>query len=221
MSSTTDRLSQLSSAALVLCAVVITGLVVRRELFTPRPTAYATERPVARWQQFASGGGNVLGPRDAPVKVVLFSDFQCPFCARVVADVQRIRAQDPDRVAIVYRHFPLEAIHPYAFAAAVAAECAGAQGRFEGYHNALFAAQGEIGTRSWRSFAESAGVPRLDEFDACVKDQRYAGRVRADALAGRQAGVNATPSFVFDGILVVGEPGAETIRSRVRAALRR
>jgi protein-disulfide isomerase len=219
MNSLRDRLSQLGSVVLVLCAVLITATVVRREFFTRRPTAGPVERDVPGWRRLAADGHSVLGRADAPVKIVTFSDFQCPFCAQVNAEVDRIRAQDTTRVAIVYRHFPLEALHPHAFAAAMAAECAGAQGRFEAYHDALFAAQAEIGTRSWRSFAESAGVPSLDAFDACVKDQRFAGVVRRDQAAGREIGVSGTPTFIFDGKMVVGLPGAEKLEGQVRRAL--
>ncbi len=220
MTSAKERLSQFGTVVLVGCAVLITGLVVRRELFAPRPTAVLTEREVEGWQRFTAEGSH-LGPSDAPVKIVVFSDFQCPFCATVTADIERLRAQDPERVTVVYRHFPIESIHPHAFNAALASECAGAQRRFEAYHNALFAAQAEIGTRSWRSFAETAGVPKLDEFDACVKDQRFAERVRRDLTAGKEAGVNSTPSFLFNGKLVMGVPGAQGLADDVRRELRR
>lgn len=220
MTTASERLSQLGTLILVGCAVLVTGLVVRRELFTPQPTAATAEREVDGWERLTAEG-SLLGPGSAPVKIVAFSDFQCPFCAAVTADIERLRAQDPERVTVVYRHFPLEAIHPHAFNAALAAECAGAQGRFELYHNALFAAQNEIGARSWRSFAEAAGVPALDDFDLCVKDRRFAERVRRDLAAGKEAGVNSTPTFIFNGKMVTGVPGAQGLASQVRKELLR
>lgn len=221
MSERSSFFSNAATGVLVACALVVTGLVARRELFPPTATATAAsaeaERDVGDWRS-APGEGSLLGPADAPVKIVAFSDFQCPFCASVTAQVDSILARDPGRVAVVFRHFPIESIHPHAFAAAVAAECAGAQDRFRAYHDALFKAQSEIGHTSWRQFAERAQVPALDEFDRCVSEQRPADRVRRDLEAARELGINGTPTFIHDGRMVFGVPGAQTISHRLRRA---
>lgn len=199
-----ERLSNLLTAVLVVCAVTITGLVVRRELFArgAEPSSLIDVK-VDNWQSFAATG-SALGTPQAPVRVVEFSDFQCPFCARVTPELRQLQQRYPGKVAVVYRHFPLENIHPHAFAAAVAAECAGEQNRFEAFHDALFAGQDSIGKRPWSAYAAQAAVPDAGAFDRCVREQRFAGRVREDMRAAQRAGIDGTPSFIFGGRMVSG-----------------
>lgn len=214
-----EALANVFTGVLVLCALTVTGLVVRREFFPPPPAGLA-ERPVENWQRLAATG-SVIGAKEAPLKIVSFSDFQCPFCAQVNERLERVRAVDPTRVAVVYRHFPLESIHPHAFNAAVASECAGAQGRFQAYHDALYARQDSIGVKPWDGFAEAAGVPDVAEFRKCVSEQRFREQVSRDLKEGKEIGVSGTPTFVFDGRMVSGVPAADKLDEWVRAALKK
>jgi protein-disulfide isomerase len=198
-----ERVSNLLTSVLVLCAVVVTSLVVRREIFPPDARKSLVQVPVENWQSFAATG-SALGAGEAPIRVVEFSDFQCPFCARVAPELRAVQRRYPGKVTVVYRHFPLESIHPHAFSAAVAAECAGAQDRFEAFHDALFAAQDSIGTRPWSAFAIQAAVADTAAFGRCVREQRFEARVRQDLEDGRRAGVAGTPSFIFGGQMVTG-----------------
>ena len=200
--------------------MVVTGLVVRREFFRPAAAGPPAEVAVKGWEPLATGA-SVLGAADAPVRIIAFSDFQCPFCARVNEGLERVRANDPQRVAVVFRHFPLEAIHPHAFAAANAAECAGAQGRFEPYHDALFAAQDSIGKRGWDGYAREAGVPDLAEFGRCVAEDRFRARIAADQKAGEKLGVSGTPSFIFEGRMITGADAPDRLDAWVKEALAR
>lgn len=201
-----NHLSDLSNAVLVACAVIVTGAVVKREFFDSRPgpaPAAAGARRLAPGQDLASGI-RVLGRADAPVKLVVFSDFQCPFCAGFHQAVQRVRARHPDRVALAFRHLPLDAIHPHARAAALAAECAGEQGRFEAYADALFAQQDAIGSKAWRRFAAETGVPDVQSFDDCVAQRRWAGKVEQDARLAAEMNIEVTPTFILNGTLIPG-----------------
>lgn len=208
----------LVNVVLMLCALVVTGLVVRRELFSPRQPSLEP-RKVADWQRFASPG-TVMGQTGAPVQIIEFSDFQCPFCARVQTKLRELRERYPGRVTVVYRHFPLTEIHPHAVAAAVAAECAGEEGKFEPYHDALFNDQDAIGTRAWRSFAEEAGVRDLEAFDRCVREERHRGRVMADAKAGEELGVDGTPAIVVRDQMIVGTRAMTLLDQWVEQALK-
>jgi protein-disulfide isomerase len=215
-----ETLANVLTVVLTLCAVIVTGLVVRREFFAPQPPDPGKPVEVKGWEPLARDA-SVLGAADAPVRIITFSDFQCPFCARVNEGMERVRANDPQRVAVVFRHFPLEAIHPHAVAAANAAECAGAQGRFEAYHDALFAAQDSIGKRAWDRFAREAGVPDLAEFGRCVTEERFRARVAADQKAGEKLGVNGTPAFIFEGRMITGADAPERLDAWVKEALGR
>lgn len=210
-----NRFSNILTTILTLCALVVTGLVVRRELFSSPPPAAAAPVVVEDWQQYAATG-SILGSPDAPLRVIEFSDFQCPFCARTTEGVHRLVEKYPGQVAVVYRHYPLE-IHPHAFAAALAVECAGEQGRFRAYHDALFAGQDSIGKRDWSRFADDAGVADRAAFDQCVASERFAARVRRDLDDGGRAGVQGTPSFIFDGRMVAGAEGLAQVEAWIAA----
>lgn len=210
-----QRLSNAFTGVLTVCAVAITGMAVRREFFNPATRAAPVEAvTVENWESFAAGG-SALGTIEAPVRIIEFSDFQCPFCAEVSTSLRKLRDRYPGKVAVVYRHFPLENIHPHAFTAATAAECAGEQGRFEAFHDVLFAAQDSIGKRPWSAYAAEAAVSDTAAFGRCVRDQRFAARVRHDMAEAQRAGVAATPSFIFDGRMVNGTAGAALLEEWV------
>ncbi|HEX2208542.1 MAG TPA: thioredoxin domain-containing protein [Longimicrobium sp.] len=214
-----ERISNLFTGVLTVCAVVVTGMVVRREFFGPSAQpAPVVEVTVENWESFAASGG-ALGTAGAPVRIVEFSDFQCPYCAEVSTSLRRLRDRYPGRVSVVYRHYPLESIHPHAFAAAVAVECAGEQGRFEAFHDALFAVQDSIGLRPWSAYAAEAAVPDVAALVRCVEDERFAARVRADMDEARRAGVVATPAFIFNGKMVDGTAGAALVERWVEERL--
>jgi len=194
-----ETLSTVTNVVLVGCALLVTAALVRREFFPP-PVAAAVPpsiHEVAHWADLAARG-HTLGPDTATVRIVEFSDFQCPFCAQLEPQLAALRAGHPGRLAVIYRHFPLPA-HKYAVAAALASECAADQGRFEAYHDALFQSQDSIGVLSWDGFARRAGVPQLGAFRDCVVSQRDKGRVDGDAAAASSISAAGTPTLVVNG----------------------
>jgi protein-disulfide isomerase len=202
-----NLLSNLMSGVLVVCALVVTAAVLRREFFPPRPAGPdLSPRKVDNWAALTSAGQWLGNPR-APVRIVEFSDFQCPFCARAHPVLEAVQRRHPDRVAILYRHFPLDRIHPFARKAALASECAAAQGRFAEYSNALFAQQDSIGSKSWARFATEAGVRDSAAFDRCFTDAKALANVDRDARIGAETKVEVTPTLVINGTL---RPGALT-----------
>lgn len=164
---------------------------------------------VAGWQPIAAGG-TLLG-NDAPVRVVVFSDFECRYCARAATEMREMRDRSGGRIALTFRHLPLEAIHPNAVAAALAAECAAEQGRFEAFHDYLFAHQQDIGVRPWAELARAAGVPDAAGFGRCVAEERYRDRVAADMQLAEELGVVGTPTYLVNGKLAAGSGKAAQI----------
>lgn len=213
-------LPDVASAVMVVCALVVTALVVRRELIISPDPVPAAEVEVSDWTEIAATGA-VIGPEDAPIRIVEFSDFQCPFCARFRENLAELQRRHPDRVAVVYRHYPLVSIHPHAFAASMASECAARQGRFETYHDLLFADQENIGVRPWREFAEQAGVPHLARFERCVSSGETGARVREDVEAADRIGVDQTPAVLIDGRMTFGAASVEELEGRIGEALAR
>ncbi|HZG44466.1 MAG TPA: DsbA family protein [Longimicrobium sp.] len=214
-------LSNVLTVLLVVSAGAVLALVARRELAEgPALTTVAgppPDRAVPEWEALAKG--RVLGDSAATIRIVEFSDFQCGYCNRVRPELARLRALDPERIAIEYRHFVREEVKPTAFAAAMAAECAGAQGRFSEFHDALFDGQATIGNAAWAKFARTAGVPDIPAFQRCVDEQRFRPAVEQDVQSAEAIGVPGTPAFVFDGKLIVGVSAPERLEPLVRKAL--
>jgi len=147
--------------------------------------------------------GPSLGPDDAPVTIVEFSDYQCPYCKRADPVIQQVLERYPTQVRFVFRHFPLDRIHPLARGASEAAACANQQGRFWEYHGKLFAPEAKYDPDSLRQYASDLGLD-LDAFQTCVDERRFQAEVEADLDAGRAAGVAGTPAFFVNGIRMKG-----------------
>ncbi|MES2305605.1 MAG: thioredoxin domain-containing protein [Gemmatimonadota bacterium] len=185
----------------VSCAVVTTGLVVRRELFTPPPVAAAgVPRPVKGWESFQEGG-QLLGAANAQIKMVVFSDFQCGFCRKFALETwPEIHAKYGDKVAMVVQHWPLNG-HSEAYPAARAAECAGRQGKFEQYSKALFSQSDSIGKKAYGRFAVEAQVPDTIAFSACVAEPGKVAVIERGMAGATTLGLTGTPSIIIDGML--------------------
>jgi protein-disulfide isomerase len=217
-----ERLSTIFTGVLVVCALMVTGMVVRREIFPPARAGSGQPLPPldvsARWSELTSKGHRI-GPADAPIRVVVFSDFQCPFCASVQPTLREMRNRAASRIAILYRHFPLSAIHPFARQAAVAAACADAQQRFEPYHDRLFAEQDSIGVKPWAHFAKEAGVANLVTFESCVNQARLDADVERDLRLGQRLGVSGTPTFIVDGRMLRAAPTLKALEQLLKTDL--
>lgn len=161
-----------------------------------------------------------MGPPNARATIVVFADFQCPYCAVLTVQLRKLRLSNPDNIAIVYRHFPI-ADHPSALAAATAAECAAAQGRFAEFHDTLFSRQHSIGTTSWSRFASISGVPDSSAFSACMSTPDTMPAILRDISAGRSLGAQGTPTFLVNDLRFDGVPPFDTLQAYVQAAATR
>ena len=140
----------------------------------------------------------VKGDADAPITIVEFGDFQCPFCGRVQPLLRDVLAKYHGKVKLAYRDFPLAQIHPHAEMAAEASRCALAQGKFWEMHDAMFADQAALDEPALTKTAAGLGMNR-NSFESCLKSNKYNAVVQQDAQAGSEAGVNATPTFFING----------------------
>lgn len=146
----------------------------------------------------------VLGAEDAPITIVEFADFQCPYCQRHAQETYpQLTAQYGDQIRFVYKDFPLISIHPEAYPSALAAQCALEQDKFWEYHDLLFTGGLELGPETYTAYAEQLGLD-MTEFNACVEEERYADRVQSDYNFASQLGVSSTPTFFINGIAVIG-----------------
>ena len=145
----------------------------------------------------------VRGNPAAPVTIVEYSDFQCPFCSRVTPALTKLLAEYGDRVRVVWKDFPLTQIHPRAVAAAEAAHCAGEQDKYWQYHDRLFANQQALAATDLSKYATALDLD-LPAFQSCVGSGRYTARVQDGLSEGRELGVNSTPTVFVNGRRVLG-----------------
>jgi protein-disulfide isomerase len=149
-------------------------------------------------------GNPSIGPEDAEITIVEFSDYQCPYCKRWHDDVFGRLLQDyPDQVRIVYRDFPLTSIHPEAYPAAEAALCAGEQGAYWPYHSALFSQKYALGDSAYEKYAVELGLD-TSAFAQCQNEGRYSDEIAADLEFATDLGIGSTPTFFINGIALVG-----------------
>jgi protein-disulfide isomerase len=150
------------------------------------------------------GGNPALGPNNAPITIIEFSDYQCPYCRQWYSEVyQRLLQTYPDKIRFVYRDFPLSSIHPEAEAAAEAADCAGEQGRYYDFHDKLFSGEVELSSAAYTQYAQELGLDQV-KFKDCVSSQRFKNEVTADYQSAANLGVRSTPTFFINGIPLIG-----------------
>jgi protein-disulfide isomerase len=164
--------------------------------------------------------GPSIGPEDAPVTIIEFSDYQCPYCTRAEAVVKQILERYPNEVRFIYRHFPLDRIHPQARGASEAAACAHEQGKFWEFHRKLFSPEAEYDTESLAQYASEVGLD-MEAFQLCVDERRYQADIETDVADGRAAGVAGTPAFFVNGIIMKGARPLEDFVSLIEKELER
>jgi protein-disulfide isomerase len=144
-----------------------------------------------------------FGPADAPLTLIEFSDFECPYCQRWQEEVWgQLQKSYGDKIRLVYRDFPLPG-HPNAIPAAEAANCANEQGKFWEYHDLLFGGSQGLSEAAYVQYAQSLGLD-MTSFNQCVSEHRYNQEIQADYQWASELGVNSTPTFFLNGIPLVG-----------------
>lgn len=148
-------------------------------------------------------GAPFKGNADAPVTIVEFSDFHCPFCRRVLPTLTQIESRYGDKVRLVFRDFPIDNLHPGARKGHEAARCANEQGQFWPYHDKLFANAPKASPEELKGYAKEVGLD-VAAFERCFESGKYRAAVQQDIERGKQAGVTGTPAFFINGRLVTG-----------------
>ncbi len=178
--------------------------------------SYVLDRPMLTVP--VSERDHVRGPSTAPLTMLEYGDYECPYCGAahpIVKQVERLLEGD---LRFAYRHFPLSEIHPHAYQAAEAAEAAGAQGRFWEMHDLLFEHQDRLGTQDLLGYAEALGLD-LARFAHDLESHAHTPRLREDFLSGVRSGVNGTPTFFINGVRHNGGYDLPTLVEALREAL--
>jgi len=158
------------------------------------------------------------GNANALVTIVEFSDFQCPYCSSFHQTMLKITKDFSKEVKWVYKHFPLDSIHPFARKAAEASECAADQNKFWGYTDELFVKQREISPALFTEIARTTGLD-INQFNSCLESGKYASKVEADYQQGIKAGVRGTPGNFINGQSLPGAVPYDEMKSRINALL--
>ena len=146
------------------------------------------------------GADHILGPSQAAVTVIEYGDFECPNCKQAAPAVKLLLARFTGRVRFVYRHFPLEDVHPHALHAALAAEAAAGQGKFWQMHDLLFENQSHLKLPQLRRYAQQLELD-MARYDAEMAEELYLQRVREHIESGERSGVRGTPGFFVNGVI--------------------
>ncbi|HSQ03868.1 MAG TPA: thioredoxin domain-containing protein, partial [Burkholderiales bacterium] len=153
--------------------------------------------------QFNNEGAPVLGKKDAPITLVEFSDFQCPYCERMWPIMKQVEQKYSDKVRIIYRQYPLVSIHPFAAKAAEASLCANEQGKFWEMHDAMFQDQKKLAVSDLKQTAQRLGM-NANKFNSCLDSGRYVEQVQNDSKEAVRSGVTGTPAVFVNGVVIDG-----------------
>ncbi|HEU0165782.1 MAG TPA: thioredoxin domain-containing protein [Thermomicrobiales bacterium] len=159
------------------------------------------------------------GPVDAPVTLVEYGDYQCPYCGRAYPIVKAVQEALGDNLRFIFRNFPITTSHEHAQHAAEVAEAAAAQGKFWEMHDLLFENQDALDDDHLRGLAQQLGLD-LARFEADMTGHHFAERVREDFMSGVRSGVNGTPTFFINGARFDGSWEQESLTAALEDAAR-
>ena len=198
----------LAFAAGVLLGYVVWGVDSMRGAQTAQASGAVLNDAVAQPEELkrydiSTENAYSIGPADAQITIVEFSDYQCPFCRRWHQEVyEPLLAEYPGQLRLVYRHLPLTSIHPDAFSAAEAAMCAGEQDAYWPFHERLFSSE-TLGNTTYVQYAQDLGL-NMTTFEACMNEHKYQQAIQEDSDFAINLGIRSTPTFFINGIPVVG-----------------
>ena len=162
-------------------------------------------------------GSPVKGNTEAPITLIEFSDFQCPFCAQAQGELQRFMARYGNRVQLIYKHLPLSNVHPQAIPAAAASWAAHEQGKFWAYHDALFKNQGRLGEDLYLELANQLGLD-IEQFNRDRQSDGARQAIENDLALAQSLEILGTPTFIMDGVILQQAPSLENLTAAYNAA---
>lgn len=165
----------------------------------------------------ANAQDHVQGPDSAPVTLVEYADYECPYSRRAYPVVKGLERELDDQIRFVYRNFPLREIHPHAQHAAEAAEAAASQSKFWEMHDYLFEHQHALDDEHLRQYAATLGLD-MDRFNEDMAQHRYAEKIEEDLRGGIRSGVRGTPAFFINGMRYDGRPDLESLLGTIEEA---
>jgi protein-disulfide isomerase len=191
----------------------------RMDFYAKLEEKYKVQRKLEPIRVEVAATGPAKGPANAPVTIVEFSDFECPFCSRLIPTLKQVEEKYGDKVRVVFRQYPLP-FHQKAQKAAEASLCAADQGKFWEFHDALFANQQALAVEQLKAKATELGM-NAEQFNSCLDTSKHAAVIQADMKDGSAAGVSGTPAMFINGRFISGAVPLEQITSVIDDELKR
>jgi protein-disulfide isomerase len=216
--STSAIIDRVTSVLVTIAALVAVGLLIEQRIQPTRELGDDSRiEKLADWSALSREAAVPLSKLAGDVDVFVFTDFECPFCARMDSTLRELVLRHPNRIRRHLIHFPLNG-HRFAWPAAIAFECAAASGKADEMQAELYRSQSQFAASDWNGIAERAGVPNLADFNRCIEASGGKDRIDAGLRVARSIDVNRTPVVVIDGWLHdPALPGS--IESAIEAAL--
>jgi protein-disulfide isomerase len=170
-------------------------------------------------QNIEIGNAPVMGPKNAPITIVAFSDFECPFCGRVIPTLKQLEQDYKGKIRVAFKNSPLP-FHANAKPAALAALAANEQGKFWEMHDKLFANQKALDRASLEKYAQEIGL-NMNQFKAALDSNKFEAQLNADMAESSRVGVNGTPSFFINGRSVVGAQPVDAFKRVIDEELKK
>ena len=208
-----DGLESAATVILVICAVTVTTMLVRQEFSSSHGSR---SRRVKEWRDYIKGSERI-GSSTASDTIVVFSDFQCPFCHQLALALDRIESSGQVNLLVVHRNFPITTIHPFAKPAAIAGLCAARQGRFADFYRAVFAQQDSLGTMSWTALAVDLGISDSLAFATCLQDGSTAEALAADSADATRLKIDGTPALLVGDRFIPGVIPDDSLLAAIRS----
>ena len=208
-------LNSVLTVILVLCAIIITVLVVKRELFNNKYTPKV--RTVQNWRTLVDDG-HQIGTSNASVYIIEFTDYECPYCKILKKNIDSILVKYKDKVALIVYNFPLE-IHSHAFDLALGGECAARQNKFKSYYDSVFNYSVKFEKLNLSHIAFSAGITDTASFMNCIESRTTFSIVNNDIEKGKEIDIEGTPTIIINGKLYEGSLTVKQLENAVIDAL--
>lgn len=209
-----EGLESAATVILVVCAVIVTTMLVRREFFSSHGSR---SRRVKEWRDYVRGIESI-GSSSASDTIVVFSDFQCPFCHELSLALERIESAGQTSLLIVHRNLPISTIHPFARPAAIAGLCAARQGKFPAFYRAVFAQQDSLGSIAWTRFGIDIGIPDALAFATCLQDGSTAEALAADSADAARLEIDGTPALLVGERFIPGVIPDDSLLAAIRGS---
>lgn len=206
------NLGNIFNGLLVICALIVTSLLLKKEFFNNKESAIST---LTNWEYLIDGGKSIDAQK---IYIIEFFDYQCPYCGILDATLDSIKSKFKNKVEMIRYHLPLS-IHPLAYRLAIASECAKIQNNSESFHKALMENQYRLNSINIIELARQIGIRDLTQFQTCVDEEQTSNIILNNIKLAKDFNINSTPTLVINDIMILGMADLNTIEKIIQDKL--